>query len=104
LCKLRFALVGVLVILALAAEVKFPIEEYLVDTLLRGLDNKRNAFSFHTHYITGIGSCCQALFIEFLADVILYQSLLHLGNSIAIALITKPYRAVAPTQGGRKVT
>ena len=42
------ALVGMLIVLALTAEVTFPIEKCLVDTLLRGLDNERNAFSFHT--------------------------------------------------------
>ena len=42
------ALVGVLIVLALATKIEFPVKEYLVDTLFRGLDNKRNAFSFHT--------------------------------------------------------
>ena len=37
-----------LVVLALAAKVALPVEKCLVDTLLRGLDNERNAFSFHT--------------------------------------------------------
>jgi hypothetical protein len=65
------ALVGVLIVLALAAEVIIPVKEHLMDTLFRGLNNKTNAFSFHTHYITGFGSCCQELFIKFLGSVIL---------------------------------
>ena len=48
MCKLRFTLVGMLIILALATKVEFPVEEDLMDTLLRGLNNETNAFSFHT--------------------------------------------------------
>jgi hypothetical protein len=46
--KFGAALVGVLIILALTSEVTLPVEEGLMDSLLRGLDNERNAFSFHT--------------------------------------------------------
>lgn len=37
-----------LIVLALTAEVVIPVEEYTVYSLLRGLDNERNVFSFHT--------------------------------------------------------
>jgi hypothetical protein len=93
-----------LVVLAFTAEVEFPIEEDLVDTLLRGLDNERNAFSFHTHYITVFGFYCQALFSKFLSNVILYQPLLHLRNSITVALVTEPDWTIAPTKVSSKLT
>jgi hypothetical protein len=37
---LGLALVGMLIILALTAEVTLPVKESPVDSLLRGLDNK----------------------------------------------------------------
>jgi hypothetical protein len=93
-----------LVVLALTAEVALPVKESLMDSLLRGLDNERDAFSFHTHYITGFGSCCQDLFIKFLVDIVLNQFLLHLCNSITIALTAEPYGTITPTKVGRKLT
>jgi hypothetical protein len=51
----------VLIVLALTAEVKIPVEEYTMDTLLGGLDLERN-YVFHVAYITRFGTKCQALF------------------------------------------
>jgi hypothetical protein len=102
--KFRAALVGVLIILALTAEVALPVKESLMDSLLRGLDNERNAFSFHIHYVTGFGTCCQDLFIKFLADVVLNQSLLHLCNCVTITFATESNRAVTPTEIGSELS
>jgi hypothetical protein len=102
--KFGAALVGVLIILALTAEVKIPVKKHFVYTLFRGLDNERNVFSFHIHYITGVGSCCQDLFIKFLADVVLNQSLLHLCNCVTITFATESNRAVTPTEIGSELS
>jgi hypothetical protein len=102
--KFRAALVGVLIILALTSEVTLPVEESPVDSLLRGLNNERNAFSFHIHYVTGFGTCCQDLFIKFLADVVLNQSLLHLCNCVTITFATESNRAVTPTEIGSELS
>ena len=44
------------------------------------------------------------LFIKFLADIVLNQFLLHLRNSIPIALTAEPYRTITPTKASCELT